>query len=86
MGTKILTYIEAEIPVIVMNEKRSQSNFVEKHNLGFSINNNDLKDLYKLIKTKSYSTFKKDILKFNKNNNFENYNNNAIEAITNLIS
>ena len=86
MGTKIFTYIEASLPVIVMKDSRGMSNFLKKHGLGFALKNNELKNLYDLIMNKSFINLKKNIIYFNNNLNFENYNAVTIKKIVNFVS
>lgn len=64
MGSKMINYIEAGLPMIVSDQMEYIAEIVNKHGLGFVINAKDLKNLREIIEKQDYPQLKRNIKKF----------------------
>jgi hypothetical protein len=55
LGNKVISYLEAGIPIIVNDETEFSAELVRKYNCGIVISENDLPNLNKIIKKQKYS-------------------------------
>ena len=79
ISTKIYTYIEQGLPIIVTNKMSSISKFVKENNLGIILkNNNDILNIKKIIQKCDYDLLVKNIHKYRENNSMENKINKLI--------
>ncbi len=61
MVNKMFTYLEAGLPVIVSDSRKYGVNVVEKHQLGFAINDRDWDKFDKLIENQNFAELKERI-------------------------
>jgi hypothetical protein len=62
IGNKLFSYLEAGLPIIASDSRIYGSEFVKKHELGFSVNDRDWNKLDKMISKYDIATLKEDIL------------------------
>lgn len=80
LGTKIFTYLEAGLPVIVNREWSHAASIIEENGLGIPIYSDELDRLHEIIANFDYSQSYENIQKFNKDNNLHK----RIETLTGL--
>ncbi|VVB82610.1 Uncharacterised protein [uncultured archaeon] len=64
MGSKMINYLEAGLPMIVSDQMEYITEIVKKYGLGLVINIKDLKNLREIIEKQDYVQLKKNIKKF----------------------
>jgi hypothetical protein len=62
IGNKLFTYLEAGLPTIVSNHLIYGKKIVKKYNIGFSIRDEDLKNMKSLLNNYDYFKMKKSVL------------------------
>lgn len=86
MGTKIFTYLEGGLPVLVNKEFESMSSFIHGRNLGCPISSTDIGSISKIIKRVDYKKMRDNVAQFNQQNTFERFNSVALNGIEKLIT
>ena len=66
LNAKMINYLESGLPIIINRKWEHMGKIIEKHNVGFGIDVEDLKNLRKIIEQKDYSQFQENIKKFQK--------------------
>jgi hypothetical protein len=64
MGSKLINYIEAGLPIILNKEYHYMKDLMKKHNLGIAIGTEDLKNLRKILEKTDYNKLQKSIKKY----------------------
>ena len=82
ISTKIFTYIEQGLPIIVTNKMPSLSDFIEKHELGIVLKNKyEITNLKTIIKKYDYNILINNIQNYRNRNSMEK----KIDEILNII-
>ena len=63
IGNRLSTYLEAGIPIIIGDNLKLNSEYIEKYDIGFKINLNDLSELKDKIKEANYEKLKENVIK-----------------------
>ncbi len=66
LSSRMINYLESGLPIIINKQYSYMVEIVEKHNIGFSIGVEDLKNLREIIEQKDYSQLQENIKKFQK--------------------
>jgi len=87
LASKMFTYIELSLPIIVYEECTEASKFVKKHGIGISISISETDRLYEIIKGRisEYDKFLYNIYKYRKNNSMEVMVDNLNDKNNNLF-
>ncbi len=64
LSSRMINYLESGLPIIINKQYSYMVEIVEKHNIGFSIDVEDLKNLRKILEQKDYPQFQKNVKKF----------------------
>jgi hypothetical protein len=67
LPTKIFTYLAAGLPIIINEEYIAAKEFILDNKVGFSVSQNDLKDLKSKIDTIDYKELKRNVKQFQEN-------------------
>lgn len=70
-GTKLFSYFEAGLPVIVNAEYEAMASYLEKHSLGISVYSNDICKLESIIQKIDYKKLKKGVEMYCENYSME---------------
>lgn len=85
MGTKLLTYLEGGLPVIINKEFVAMSSLVERNQLGFSVASDEINQIAKQISGIDYQEVRANVTKFNDKNTFEQFNREALIKVEALL-
>lgn len=85
VGTKIFTYLEGGLPVLVNKEFESMSSFISANNLGYAISSNEIHELSKKLGKIDYKEIRDNVSKFNEQNTFERFNSKALGMLDELL-
>ena len=85
MGTKIFTYLEGGLPVLVNKEFESMSSFISANNLGCPISSNEISNFSKTLSRIDYKKIRSNVAQFNEQNTFELFNSKALNRIDELL-
>ncbi|MDO8528995.1 MAG: hypothetical protein Q7S06_03860 [Nanoarchaeota archaeon] len=64
LGAKMLNYLEAGLPIIIDKECEYMRAIIEKYEIGFGVDLNDLKNLRKILEKKDYAQLQRNVKKF----------------------
>ena len=64
VGTKLFTYLEAGIPVLVNSEYETMAAFVETHGIGLALNSHDISKLKQKLKETDISELRENVRLF----------------------
>ena len=69
MSTKVFSYLEAGLPILVYDEFEYITDFVREYNLGVVYSLNNIKKIPELLEKADYKKLKKNVEKFRENHN-----------------
>jgi hypothetical protein len=72
MSTKIFSYIEAGLPVLIHERSEYILNFIKEHSLGLVYSIDRLKDISGIIRKSDYKKLKRNVIRFATENNISN--------------
>ena len=85
MGTKIHTFLEAGLPVLVNKEYGYMSEFLENNKIGFGLQSRDISKTKKLLKKININNLKSNVKKFYESNSMWKKGDNLKTSIFHLL-
>ena len=81
VGTKIFSYFDLELPVIMMENYTYQCEMIEENNIGIKVKTSEINNLEKKLKNVNYEKLKNSVLKFKEKNMLKKHSQRLLNFI-----